>query len=132
MTDQIAPSGTAASGEWNEESLPVAQVQALFVTLSKAFRAYQLYDENNPVRQRFVESLRAEFTALWSEIDRLALKVTEDHLSLGESPIYKADSRADSLAFLFYKDGVREIVFTPGIEGEELVRFLGVPQKARK
>jgi len=44
-----------------EADLPLAEVKTLFTTLGKAFRAYQLYDENNPVRQRFVDSLRGEF-----------------------------------------------------------------------
>ena len=37
--------------------LPVAPVKELFVTFSKALRAFQLYDENNPVYQRFVSAL---------------------------------------------------------------------------
>jgi hypothetical protein len=124
---------TEATGvEWEQEGLPVQQVRALFVTLGKAFRAYQLYDENNPVRQRFVETLRGEFQRLWEEVDRLVVTMDEDHLYLGESEVYKSESRNDSLAFLFFKDGVREITFLPGIENEELERFLGVLQKARK
>jgi len=123
--------GEPAGADWGDD-LPVAEVQSLFVTLGKAFRAFQLYDENNPVRQRFVESLRAEFTALWTQISKLPLRITEDNIYLGDSSVYSAESRADSLAFLFFRDGVREITFLPGIEGDELERFLGVLQKARK
>ena len=35
--------------DWEEEQLPVEVVRSLFITLGKAFRAHQLYDENNPV-----------------------------------------------------------------------------------
>jgi HEAT repeat protein len=122
----------AAGGvEWDEAGLPVEQVQSLFVTLGKAFRAYQLYDENNPVRQRFVDTLRGEFTGLWRELDKLVVSVDEDHIYLGGAEVYSSESRNDSLAFLFFKDGVREVTFLPGIE-DELVPFLGVLQKARK
>ncbi len=118
---------------WTEVSdAPVAQVRELFVVLAKAFRAYQLYDENNPVRHRFVESLRQAIEAFWTELDHLTLAVDEDHIFLAGQEVYKAESRSDSLAFLFFKDGVREITFLPGIEDEELVRFLGVLQRARK
>lgn len=112
--------------------LPVAQVRELFVVLGKALRAFQLYDENNPVRQRFVESLRQAVAQLWTELDRLTLSVEEDRFVLGDQEVYRAESRSDSLAFLFFKDGVREITFLPGLEGDELVRFLGVLQRARK
>lgn len=112
--------------------LPVAQVRDLFVVLGKALRAFQLYDENNPVRQRFVESLRQAVAQLWTELDRLTLSVEEDRFVLGDQEVYRAESRSDSLSFLFFKDGVREITFLPGLEGDELVRFLGVLQRARK
>ncbi len=132
MNEPGTEQGTAAAGaDWGDD-LPIAEVQSLFVTLGKAFRAYQLYDENNPVRQRFVESLKGEFQKVWTVIDRLSLRVTEDHIILGEQSVYTAESRNDSLAFLFFKDGVREISFKPGIEEHELVEFLSVLQKARK
>lgn len=114
------------------EGPPVAAVRELFVVLGKAFRAYQLYDANNPVRQRFLESLRRAFEGLWNEVDRLVLAVEEDRILLGGEEVYRSESRSDSLAFLFYKDGVREITFTPGLESQELERFLSVLQRARK
>lgn len=115
-----------------DDALPVEEVRQLFVTLAKAFRAYQLYDENNPVRRRFLEGLRTEFQRLWTEMDRIVVTVDEDHFYLDRREVYRSESRADSLAFLFFKDGVREITFLPGVEGEELERFLGVLQRARK
>jgi hypothetical protein len=118
--------------DWEDEDLPLEPVRSLFVTLGKAFRAYQLYDENNPVRHRFVESLKNEFQQLWTELDRLVVTVDEDHIYLHGQEVYSSDSRADSLAFLFFKDGVRELSFFPGMEQVELEAFLGVLQKARK
>ena len=115
-----------------EDELPVDDVRQLFVTLGKAFRAYQLYDENNPVRHRFLGGLRTEFERLWEALDRIVVSVDEDHFYFDKQTVYKSESRADSLAFLFFKDGVREITFLPGIESEELERFLGVLQSARQ
>ena len=115
-----------------DDALPVDEVRQLFVTLAKAFRAYQLYDDNNPVRRRFLEGLRTELQRLWTEMDRIVVTVDEDHFYLDGREVYRSESRADSLAFLFFKDGVREITFLPGVEGDELERFLGVLQRARK
>ncbi|MEX0836875.1 MAG: HEAT repeat domain-containing protein [Gemmatimonadota bacterium] len=115
-----------------DDALPVEDVRQLFVTLAKAFRAYQLYDDNNPVRRRFLEGLRTELQRLWTEMDRIVVTVDEDHFYLDGREVYRSESRADSLAFLFFKDGVREITFLPGVEGDELERFLGVLQRARK
>lgn len=107
-------------------------MRELFVTLPKAVRAVQLYDENNPVYQRFVQSLRAALSALWGDIDRIVVTVEEDRFALAGEEVYRADNRSDSLAFLFFKDGVREITLLPGIEEDELGRFLGVIQRAKK
>ncbi|NJD18243.1 MAG: hypothetical protein FIA95_03035 [Gemmatimonadetes bacterium] len=135
MTEvETTANGAQAEGEgWGGlTGLPVGQVQELFVVLGKALRAFQLYDENNPVRQRFVESFRQAVGQLWSECDKLTLSVEEDRFLLGDQEVYRAESRSDSLAFLFFKDGVREITFLPGLEQDELVRFLSVLQRARK
>ena len=134
MSEQgTSPGGAATEGTgWEEDRVAVEGVQALFVTLGKTFRAYQLYDENNPVRRRFVDQLRSEFLQLWNDHDRLVVRVDEDRMYLGGAEVYKSESKNDSLAFLFFKDGVREVTFLPGIETHELERFLGVLQKARK
>lgn len=133
MTDRVDAGEAPEAGlDWDETALPVEEVRSLFVTLGKAFRAYQLYDENNPVRQRFVETLKGEFQELWNELDKLVVSMDEDRIYLGGSEVYHSESRNDSLAFLFFKDGVRQVTFLPGIEGHELDTFLGVLQKARK
>lgn len=134
MSELDTPAGgpTTNGQEWANGGPPVDRVQALFVTLGKAFRAYQLYDENNPVRHRFVESLRQEFESLWAELDKLVVTIDEDHIYLDGTDVYRSETRADSLAFLFFKDGVREVTFLPGLETYELERFLRVLQRARK
>jgi hypothetical protein len=131
--DPRTGSSVPEAADWGDsETLPVAAVRELFVVLGKAFRAYQLYDENNPVRHRFMESLRQSFQGLWNETDRLTLVVEEERIRLGNEEVYQSESRSESLAFLFYKDGLREITFLPGVESAELEKFLGVLQSARK
>ncbi|MEQ1857723.1 MAG: HEAT repeat domain-containing protein [Longimicrobiales bacterium] len=134
MTSPRTPPGgaTTEAQEWDQDPKVLGAVQALLVTLAKTFRAYQLYDENNPVRRRFAEQLKTELGGLWQQVDQLVLRIDEDHMYLGEVAIYHSESRNDSLAFLFFKDGIREIKLLPGLETEELDRFLGVLQQARK
>jgi len=133
LSEHEIPADAATDGEdWDEDQVATTNVQSLLVTLAKTFRAYQLYDENNPVRRRFADQLRNEFSALWEDLDRVVLTIDEDHMYLAGSEVYKSDSRNDSLAFLFFKDGVREVTFLPGLETDELDRFLGVLQRARK
>lgn len=129
----LSDSGTPSSvGGWEDSGgLPTEEVRALLVTLTKALRAVQLYDERNPVYQRFVSGLAAAFRASWEKGDRLRLAVEEDRLVHEGAEVYRSESRNDSLAFLLYKDGIREITFLKGIEDSELEALLRVLQKAR-
>jgi hypothetical protein len=118
---ELPDQGAEDSAEWSDmEEMPFEKVRELFNTLGKALRAFQLYDENNPVYKRFVSSLSEAFTALWTEIEGLNVSVEEDRFKLAGEEVYRSDSRADSLSFLPYKDGVRDVTFLPGIEGEDL------------
>ena len=128
----ISDETSAEPEDWAEgDDLPVVQVRELFIVLGKALRAFQLYDENNPVRRRFVNSLREAFEQLWQELEGINLSVEEHRLLMAGAAIYENSSRAESLAFLLYKDGVRDLTFLPGIEGDELDKILGVLQRAR-
>ena len=135
MTDtppEISDASPTEAEDWTEaDDLPVAEVRGLFIVLGKALRAFQLYDENNPVRKRFVTSLREAFEQLWQEVEGLNLAIEEDRILLVGEEVYQSSSRSDSLAFLLYKDGIRDVTFLPGVEGPEVDKILGVLQRAK-
>ena len=129
---EISDATPAEPEDWTEgDDLPVVEVRGLFIVLGKALRAFQLYDENNPVRRRFVTSLREAFEQLWQEVEGLNLAVEEDRILLVGEEVYRSSSRSDSLAFLLYKDGIRDVTFLPGVEGSEVDKILGVFQRAK-
>ena len=126
------PATSDAPEDWAEgDDLPVVEVRGLFVVLVKALRAFLLYDDNNPVRKRFVTSLREALEQLWQEVEGLNLSVEEHRILLVGEEVYENSSRSDSLAFLLYKDGIRDVTFLPGVEGHELDKILSVLQRAR-
>jgi HEAT repeat protein len=111
--------------DWADPSeLPIEEVRDVFLTLSKALRAYQLYDPNNPVYKRFVANLRESLERVWGLKDRLQILVEEDRLTWMGEEVYKNVTRADSLAFLIYRDGIRDITFEKGIEEREIEGLL--------
>ena len=124
------PSGSSL--DWNDPStLPVEDVKALFVVLGKALRAHQLYDENNPVYQRFISQLKEALQGLWDKMDRLPISVEEDRFMWMGEVVYESSSRTDSLAFLLFKDGIREFTLHEGLEVHELITLLRVLNRAR-
>src|SRR5688500_16289720 len=96
-------------------------------------RAHQLYLQNNPMYQRAIELLRASFAPIWSKTDELSLMVTETELRwLGKPVLVELTKSSDSLPWICYKDGVRELKLKPGFEAEELPKLLEILQRVRK
>ena len=112
-------------------ALPPAQVADLLQVLSKALRANQLYLPNNPVYQKAIANLQEAFRRIWEVIDELVLDVGEVELSWEGNEVYRQDEKHESIAWTLFKDGVRTVTFRTGAEEAEVVRFLGVVNRAR-
>ena len=108
-------------------------IEELLRTFVKAARAHQLYLPNNPIYKGAIEAVRAGFAPIWAQTEDLVLSFTETEIRWFEHPVFVEEGKsADSLPWLFYKDGVRELRFTKGFEDEELVRLLDILQRVRK
>ncbi len=109
---------------------PVEELARLFV---RAIRAHQLYLPNNPIYKGAIDGLRAGFAPIWTNAEELALTVTEtDFRWYGHVVLTEAAKSADSLPWLFYKDGIRELQFLKGFEVDELPTLLDIMQRIRK
>jgi hypothetical protein len=98
----------------------------------RAARAQQLYMDNNPMHLRAMEMVRNAFAALWSETDSIKLQITDsDFRWVGRAVVEEPGRTSDSLPWLFYKDGVRELTILQGFEKEELAALLSIIQRAR-
>ena len=112
--------------------LPPPQVEELLRTLVKGLRAFQMYLPNNPVYQRAVQNVRAAFLPIWAAgVDRLVLQVVETDMVWEEQVVYHQPNKSESLAWSLFKDGMRVLTLFPGVEEEEIVRFLEIVQRAR-
>jgi len=72
---------------------------------------------------------------VWQHTSILPLTIDESSMRWEEETVFTDPTgakTADNLAWLFYKDGVRELTITPGFEDEEVVKLLDVVQKARR
>ena len=65
--------------------------------------------------------------------DDFSVQVTETDFVWERVPVLSETGKtADSLPWLFYKDGVRELRFQKGFEEEDLVGFLDIIERARR
>jgi hypothetical protein len=98
----------------------------------RAARARQLYMDNNPMHLRAMEMVRDAFAALWSKTDSITLQITDsDFRWYGRAVVEEPGRTSDSLPWLFYKDGVRELTMLQGFEREELATLFTIIQRTR-
>lgn len=109
------------------------RVEELLRLFGKAARAHQLYLPNNPVYKTAHDALRAGFVPIWEQGEELVLSFTESEVKWeGETVLEETTRGSDSLPWLFFKDGVRELRMLRGFEFEELDKLLGILQRVRK
>lgn len=107
------------------------QVAELLQTLVKALRAFQMYLPNNPIYQRAAQNVKAGFEPIWAGVDELILAVGETELQWEDEVVYSQLNKAESLAWMLYKDGMRVLSIRKGAEQEEAIRFLELLNRAR-
>ncbi|GAC1411788.1 MAG: hypothetical protein NVSMB53_08020 [Gemmatimonadaceae bacterium] len=117
----------------DEPSFPIVYVTDLLKAFVKAVRAHQLYLPNNPMHARSLEAVRESFAALWQHTDELDLQVVETRMEWeGRVVLDEAERTSDNIAWLLYKDGIRELTMLKGFEEEELGIFFNLLQRVRK
>ncbi|MFN8652942.1 MAG: HEAT repeat domain-containing protein [Gemmatimonadales bacterium] len=112
--------------------LPTKEVEELLRTIVKGLRAFQMYLPNNPVYQRAAQSVRQAFVPIWATgMTSIALQIVETDIHWEEQTVYHQPNKNESFAWSLFKDGMRVLTFFPGVEEEEINKFLDVVQKAR-
>ena len=131
MTASVPPK--VGQGELKEPSFPIAFVTDLMKAFVKALRAHQLYLANNPMHARSLETVKQAFTALWAHTSALEIQVVETQLKWeGRVVLDEGERTSDNLAWLFYKDGIRELTFLEGFENEDLGNLFDLMQRVRR
>jgi hypothetical protein len=131
MTTSVPPK--AEERLLDEPSFPIVYVTDLLKAFVKAVRAHQLYLPNNPMHARSLEAVRDAFGALWQHTDDLVLQVVETRLEWeGRVVLDEQERTSDNVAWLLYKDGIRELTMLKGFEADELGVFFNLLQRVRK
>jgi len=104
--------------------------KALIQTFLQTLKAFRLYEANHPLLSKFMDRLKNDFESYFNEFDSFSLQVGEYQLLYSGNVIYESEDVKDSLAFVFFKDGIRELRFFQGIEFREIVDFLHIVRKS--
>ena len=108
----------------------VKSTKALIQTFLQTLKAFRLYEADHPILSKFLERLRRDFDQYFNAFDSFSLQVGEHRLHYRGNIVYENQDVKESLAFLFFKDGVRELQFSKGLEFEEMIDFLNIVRKS--
>jgi hypothetical protein len=108
----------------------IKSTKALIQTFLQTLKAFRLYEANHPILSKFVERLRKDFDQYFGEFDSFSLQIGEHRLHYRGNVVYENEDVKESLAFVFFKDGIRELQFSKGLEFKEMMDFLNIVRKS--
>jgi hypothetical protein len=108
----------------------VKSAKALVQAFLQTVKGYRLYNSNHPILLKFMERLTKEFARYFEEFPSFSLQIGEHRLFYRGNVVYESDDVKESLAFVFFRDGIRELRFHGGLEVEELLDFLNVVRRS--
>jgi len=106
-------------------------VEELLRNFARAIKTHQLYLPNNPIYSRAIDNLRAAFAPIWPHTAEIVLSITEADFKWFGRVVMHEPSRSESVPWQFFKDGVRELTLTQGIEDDELPALLTILQRVK-
>jgi hypothetical protein len=107
--------------ELTAQEAAFAKAASAWVTqLSRALKTCRLYDAANPTVLHFREELAFSLARLLEEHGSLTLRFSATDVSWSDISLYRVNTREDNLALAFYRDGVRALTFSAGIEPREI------------
>jgi len=118
----------------NTDELPfsIVLVTDALRQFARATRAQHMYMTNNPMHARAMDIVRSAFAKLWTETESLVLQISDSEFCwLGHAVLQEPGRTSDSIPWLFYKDGIRELTFRQGFEESELTVLLELIQRTR-
>lgn len=124
LTDEMV----VVEGVETDEELLLARDLANFFL--KTFKAIRFYPADNPALQGFKDQLFKKFQHFLNKYPFFILQIGEFTLSFKERVLYENRDPKSSLAFLLYKDGLRELRFTRGLEEWEVQGLMEVIKRS--
>ncbi|HEY3215009.1 MAG TPA: HEAT repeat domain-containing protein [Candidatus Eisenbacteria bacterium] len=113
----LGPTGAAGA----KEQEPVSKAAGTWIhSLGRTLKTCRLYEGQNPTVVRFREDLALALRRLLEAHGAITLRFTSDDVLYEDVSLHPARSRDDNLALLFYRDGVRALTLSPGIEPPEV------------
>lgn len=98
--------------------------EELVQELVRVVKVRRLYGSDHPQRAGVEEGACDRIGGLLAAHGTIELRVEEDRLLAGESPVYDAGSARETLPWILHREGIRQVAFYQGLTLRELVGFV--------
>lgn len=95
-------------------------------TLLNAKKMVNLYQKNNPMYSKAIDNLFAKATDIFQQTGDIVLQIEPQALVANNEQVYSSQEQHNNFAFLFFKEGLRELTFKKDVTKEELEDFLSI------
>ena len=95
-------------------------------SLLKTIKAFRFYPPDHPSLKGFQQQLPKKFQFFLNKHNSFGVQIGEFSFSYKEKALYENRDVKTSLAFLFYRDGVRELRFVKGLEEWEIEGLIDI------
>lgn len=121
MTESAPATGSSEPAPLTPEQEVIGKAASVWIhQLARTLKTCRLYDASNPTVGKFRAELAASLHHLLEKIGPLEIRFSSDDVRYETISLYPARSREDNLALPFFRDGIRAITFSPGIEAREV------------
>lgn len=107
------------------------QVESILAQMAAVLKNLKTYERSHPILEKSFNLLGLGLFRFLDENESLTLLVREDALIYGNVVVYENTNRLESLAFAFYRDGIRLISFLDSLSQEDLWKFLVALDEAK-
>lgn len=94
--------------------------------LERAVKTICLYPPTNPLPDEFRQKFFDILTEQLEETGRLVLVTTDTKFLHDGDVAFERPATEENLAYMLFRDGIRELAFEPGVQRDESDRFLAV------
>lgn len=100
--------------------------------LLSAKKMANLYQKNNPMYSKAIDTLYTKVTDIFQQTGDIVLQIEPEALLSDNEQVYSSHEQHNNFAFLFFKEGLRELTFKKDTTKEELEEFLDIISRDAK
>ena len=101
----------------------LAAATGMFTGFETFYKALRMYQQGHPALERFFVQLEAKVRAALEQVGDFEVSVTPLGLEHSGHAVYAADHPDHNMWFPLYRDGIRELAFTEGLDRDQIARL---------